>query len=126
MKGSEVYFENQLRDLFDKQSVLQRKMKNFPLKGNKQKQEFININVLACLDELSEILRETAWKNPKYIKYGWKKTQKLNPELFKEEIIDLWHFIINLSLVSGMDSDELYRRFINKNKTNHKRQKDGY
>ena len=37
-------------------------------------------------------MRETAWKNPAKIKYGWKKNQELNEENFKEEIVDLWHF----------------------------------
>lgn len=115
-----------LSALFEKQQKLQEKFKNFPFNTTKNKQEFINLNVLASFDELGEILRETAWKNPKYIKGGWKKNQTLNNELFKEEIIDLWHFVINLSLASGMNSSELYKRFCTKNKINHTRQKQGY
>lgn len=115
-----------LEQLFDKQIILQKKFKNIPFKQQKDRQEFINLNLLACLDELSESMRETAWKNPNYIKHGWKKEQKFNNEKFKEELIDLWHFIINLSLAANLNPEELYRRFCNKNKINHERQKNGY
>ena len=117
---------DKLKEIFDKQKVLQERFGNFPFKDIKHKQEFININILACLDELSETLRETQWKNPDLISCGWKKTQEFNDENFKEELIDLWHFVINLTEASGMDSNELYERFCNKNKVNHKRQDDGY
>lgn len=118
--------KDKLDDIFDKQNILQTRLNNFPFKDLKHKQEFINITILAILDELSETLRETSWKNPNYISCGWKTTQMTNNEQFKEEIIDLWHFIINLTLASGMDPNEFYGRFINKNKVNHKRQDEKY
>lgn len=117
---------DKLNELFLMQNILQTKLHNIPFKNFKHKQEFININILASLDELSESLRETAWKNPKYINCGWKKRQEYNAENFKEELIDLWHFLINLSIASGMDADELHRRFTNKNKINHQRQENKY
>lgn len=118
--------KDMLEQLFDKQIALQTKLNNFPLKDEIARQEFININLLACLDELSEAMRETAWKNPKYIKGGWKTKQEYNQKLFQEEIVDLWHFVINLTLSSGMNAVDLYNGFIDKNKINHQRQKDGY
>ena len=30
---------------------------------------------------------------------------------FKEEIIDLWHFVMNLAIISGMDGNEFYERY---------------
>jgi dimeric dUTPase (all-alpha-NTP-PPase superfamily) len=118
--------ENELKSLFDKQIIFQTRLENLPFKNIKDQQNFININILACLDELSEVLRETAWKNPKYIKGGWKINQELNEDKFKEEIIDLWHFVINLSLAADFTSEELYDMFEDKNKINHKRHNDGY
>ena len=117
---------DKLDSLFEKQINLQTRLKNIPFDDLKHQQEFINITILACLDELAECLRETAWKNPKLINGGWKKHQELNEDLFKEEIIDLWHFVINLSIAAGMDQNELYDRFCNKNKLNHKRQDKNY
>lgn len=117
---------DKLEQLFILQRKFQERMKNFPIQGFKHKQELININILACFDELSEVMRETAWKNPDYIVGGWKQGQLLNHKKFKEEIIDLWHFVINLTLISGMGDDELYGRFLVKNKENHERQDKEY
>ena len=71
-------------------------------------------------------MRETAWKNPHKIKYGWKKTQQLDEEKYKEEIIDLWHFVINLSISAGMTHEEVFERYLGKNKENHTRQNNDY
>lgn len=118
--------KDMLKELFNKQIILQTRLKNIPFRDHTHKQEFINLNILACLDELSETLRETAWKNPDYISCGWKTNQIYNEELFQKELIDLWHFVINLSIASKMDADKLYQLFCDKNKENHKRQDTGY
>ena len=103
-----------LKDIFTRQRELQKRLKN-----DITSQEFINEQILATVDELMEALRETPWKS-------WKKNQTLNEENFKEELIDVWHFLINLSLASGMDSIEVYKRFVGKNQINHKRQDEKY
>jgi len=78
--------KDKLDILFDKQLNLQKKLGEYPFKNFKHKQQFINLNTLAAIDELLEALHETSWKNPKYIKCGWKKTQNFNEEKFKEEL----------------------------------------
>lgn len=105
-----------ITEMFQKQQLFQSELGNINLQGN---QEFINIMTLAAIDELMESLRETPWK-------PWKKKQEFNQEKFKEELIDVWHFVINLSLASGMDERELYERFMLKNAENNNRQKEGY
>lgn len=114
-----------LKKIFEKQLKLQKKL-GYSKKELKFNQEYINLNLLACYDELGEIQRETAWKNPTYIKYGWKKGQDFNMENYKEEIIDLFHFIINLCISANMDHKELLERYLNKNKINQNRKKGGY
>lgn len=99
--------------MFKKQLSLQKKMK---VKFN---QEYINTMTLAAIDELMESLRETPWK-------PWKKNQTFNKEKYKEELIDVWHFLINLSIASGMNYKEVCERFLNKNKVNFNRQNEGY
>ena len=96
------------------------------IKDNSSKQQYINQNILALHEEATEIMRETAYKNPDYVPFGWKKNQNFNNEKFKEEIIDIIHFVLNLAIISGMNSKEIYKRYLGKNKANHKRQKDGY
>lgn len=108
-----------LREIFDKQNVLQLRLETFPLKTSKQRQDFINIQSLALIDEVMESLRETPWK-------PWKKNQEFNESNYKEELVDAWHFLINLTLASGMTPESFHERFINKNNKNHKRQDEGY
>ena len=105
---------DRLTYLFKKQKSLQLKLKN---KINTQ--AFRTIMVLAAIDELTEALRETPWK-------PWKKQQKYNQEKFKEELIDVWHFLINLSLAAELSSNELFLRFKKKHKLNNLRQKQKY
>ena len=110
---------DKLEQLFDKQLVLQMRLNNLPSKDNEHRRQFINMMTIALIDEVMEAIRETPFKD-------WKKNQEFNAEGFKEELVDAWHFLINLSLASGMSSDELYERFINKNKVNHERQDKKY
>jgi dimeric dUTPase (all-alpha-NTP-PPase superfamily) len=107
-----------LKLMFKKQEELQQRLGTFPL-TNENKQEFINIQTLALLDEVHEALRETPWK-------PWKKNKLYNEQLFQEEIVDVWHFLINLTIASGLNHETIVEKFLNKNKENHKRQDGGY
>jgi len=117
--------EDKLKAIFDKQMSLQTRL-GYTQSELLQNQEFININILAMLDELSEALRETQWKNPKVIKYGWKKTQEFNAPKFKDELIDMLHFFVNLCISAGLTHEMLYIRYMSKNRENFKRQDRGY
>lgn len=66
----------------------------------------LRTQVLATLDEVHEALNETGWK-------PWAKSQHFNREAFQGELIDAWHFFMNLMMMSGMTADtmmDLYRR----------------
>lgn len=82
-------------------------------------QEYKEKMVLAAIDELMEMLRATPWK-------PWKINQKYDEENFKEELVDLMHFVMNLMLSCGMSADECAARFIKKNVENHERKIRGY
>jgi len=97
------------------QSHLSRKYK-YEIKAD---QEYINEQTLSLISEALEALRKTNWKR-------WRKTDCSDLEEFRNEIIDIWHFLINLTLVSGMNTDELFYRFIIKNNENWERQRNGY
>ena len=109
-----------LKEMFDLQVDFQSRVCDFPV-FNIQKEhiDYIRSQTLACIDELMEALHNTPWK-------PWKKNQKFDREKFKEELVDVWHFLINLTLASGMGPTSLYQRFIKKNKENNKRQDEGY
>lgn len=120
--------KDKLGEMFAHQYQLQERLDVYKrIAGNdSMKQKYINQMLLACHEEVTEIMRETAYKNPEFVEFGWKKGQQANNDNFKKEIIDLMHFVINLALVSGMDSTEFYERYLNKNKENFVRQDTNY
>lgn len=81
--------------------------------------EIIKNQILALYDEVGEALREVPWK-------PWKVNQVFNVSKFRMELIDVFHFLINLFLLSGMEAIDVFHLFGQKNEINVRRQKDGY
>ncbi len=73
----------------------------------------------ALVHEAIELQRETNWK-------WWKKESVADREKIQEEIIDIWHFLIQISIESGMDSKKIMEKYMEKNEENLKRQIKGY
>lgn len=80
---------------------------------------FIHWNVTALTDELHELLAETSWK-------PWAKGDYINLTAAKSELVDAFHFLMNLAIVLGMDADELEEKYFAKRAKNIKRQEAGY
>jgi dimeric dUTPase (all-alpha-NTP-PPase superfamily) len=62
----------------------------------------------AIIHEVVELQRTTNWK-------WWKKPTKFNEEEAKEELIDIWHFVIQASLELKLTPDDIldeYKRKI--------------
>lgn len=79
---------------------------------------------LAMESEIDEIRREVNWK-------WWKNEKSIDKEALQGEIIDMWHFLISLSLICGLSAEDVYRIYLEKNRENHARQdgistKEGY
>ncbi len=79
---------------------------------------------LAMISELAELLDEVNFK-------WWKNPQELNYDNIKNELIDILHFLTSMCIKVDMNSDEMYQRYIEKNKENFMRQygsssKEGY
>lgn len=92
--------------------------------GHITRQEWMQKEILAMLSELAELLDEVQFK-------WWKNPTPMNEEAAKEELVDILHFFVSMCLKMDMDADELYRRYLEKNKENFDRQKgrtdrDGY
>lgn len=82
-------------------------------------QGYINIMALALEDEIHEALRETPWK-------PWKKNQTMNQENYKKELVDAFHFFMNMCIAGNVTANDLYNGYIEKNKENHERKEAGY
>lgn len=80
---------------------------------------FITWNVLALTDELHELLAETGWK-------PWSTSEHVNLTAARSELIDAFHFFMNLALVLGMDAETIYAGYMRKREKNAKRQAEGY
>ena len=88
---------------------------------------FIRDHYVYLDQELQEMLYEVP-----YFKH-WKDYSKMSPDEImeayakaKEELVDAWHFFMNLMLGLGMTAEELYKGYIKKNKENIRRQEEGY
>jgi dimeric dUTPase (all-alpha-NTP-PPase superfamily) len=111
---------NRQHELFKKQlENSENKMKNL----YEIKEPFNGYRILmlstALVHEAIELQRETNWK-------WWKKEVEINPEKIQEEIIDMWHFLIQISIEAGLDSKKLIEKYIEKNEENLKRQLNDY
>ena len=73
----------------------------------------------ALIHECVELQRETNFK-------WWKKPKDLDYEKIDEEIIDIWHFLIQLSIERGMDPDKVIEIYNKKLDTNIERARGGY
>ncbi len=71
--------------------------------------------VLAMISELSEVLDEVNFK-------WWKNPKPIDSDALKNELVDVLHFFVSMCLKSGMDADELYARYCEKNRENFDRQ----
>jgi hypothetical protein len=87
--------------------------------NDQEKMEWIRWNTLALTDELHEALAETGWK-------PWAKSQHLNRDAFVGELVDSFHFFMNLMIVADCSGDELLDRYFVKRGLNAKRQEQGY
>lgn len=82
--------------------------------------QFIKDMVLALTDELHEILGEVDWK-------PWiQGARKINEDGVKKELVDVYHFFMNLMLSVDMSTDELYKMYMKKRQVNADRQANGY
>lgn len=105
-----------LEKMFLMQLELQQKLGYDPLKYD---QRYFELMYIGCIAELNEMLENTPWK-------PWKKRSKLNKFELTEEVIDLWHFVINITMICGITPGMLFLMFEAKNNTNNKRQENGY
>ncbi len=70
---------------------------------------------LAMLSEMAELLDEVNFK-------WWKNPKPVNEAALKEELVDILHFFLSMCIAAGMDAEEIYRIYLEKNRENVARQ----
>lgn len=90
-----------------------------------QMADFMRWNAWALEDEVHEAMAEVGWK-------PWATSRHINQEAFLKEMVDAYHFFMNLLLCGCQGwspeqiADEFTRRYIAKNAENARRQEVGY
>lgn len=115
-----------LEAMLEMQKALQDRLGSLTFTSELEKTNFIKAHAQYCDQELHEMLRELkyfkSWK-----KYPWtpeEEAQRLANA--REEFIDSFHFILNIAIVLGLDSNSMFALYAKKNNINHERQDNNY
>jgi len=73
----------------------------------------------AIMHEAVELQRTTNWK-------WWKTPTVFDETEAREELIDIWHFVVQASLELNLTPEDILKEYERKNEINRQRQKDGY
>jgi len=73
----------------------------------------------AIIHEAVELQRLTSWK-------WWKHPAPFDAVAAKEEVIDIWHFVVQASIELGMSPSDIVKEYSKKNIINRNRQTSGY
>ena len=87
----------------------------YPLKT----EERISFLCTAITHEAIELQRLTNWK-------WWKSPTDFDLEEAKEELIDIWHFVLQAAIELKMSSDDIVKYYSKKNKINKERKRMKY
>ncbi|MFZ0183464.1 MAG: dUTPase [Nitrosotalea sp.] len=109
--------DDKLDTIFKLQKNLEKMMnlERYP----KDTQGKISALCTAIIHEAVELQRNTNWK-------WWKKPTAFDEAEAREELIDIWHFVIQASLELNMTPDDILKEYQKKNQINRQRQIDGY
>ena len=79
----------------------------------------ISVLCTAIMHEAIELQRTTNWK-------WWKTPTAFNEVEAKEELIDIWHFLIQASIELNLSPEDILKEYQRKNEINRQREKSGY
>lgn len=85
----------------------------------REKQERISALCTAIIQEAAELQATTNWK-------WWKRQTEFDEASAREELIDIWHFVVQASLELGLSPADVLDEYRRKNSINIERQKKGY
>jgi dimeric dUTPase (all-alpha-NTP-PPase superfamily) len=117
-----------LEYLFRKQNELHQTLATHsPSNGSQYSKKFTSLSkeerlsalCTAIIHEAVELQRLTNWK-------WWKKAVEFDKNHAKEELIDIWHFVVDASIELEMTPHDILTAYIAKNQINRDRQRNGY
>lgn len=119
---------NMFEHMLQKQREFQERLgSDFDALSAKERVAFIKEHSIHLNQEVNEMLYELPhfkpWKD--YSALTEADEQKMLQKA-KMELIDAWHFFMNMALGLGMSAEEFYAMYLAKNSENHRRQDAGY
>ena len=113
-------YMDKLENIFELQEQLNKRIGvDMSEMNDDERSKWILNYVRAMQQELAELTDSVPWK-------WWAKYQEFDKQNAKVEIVDLFHFLISLAQVMGMDAGDIHDAYLKKNKVNHERQNSGY
>ena len=109
--------QDRLDTIFELQKGLSEMMKldRYP----KDSEGRISALSTAIMHEAVELQRTTNWK-------WWKTPTNFDVSEAREELIDIWHFVVQASLELNLTPDDIVEEYKKKNEINRERQRTGY
>lgn len=111
---------DQLRELFRLQRALNERI-GVHTEGltPEQRVAWVLNYCRAMSQEIAELTDSVPWK-------WWAKYQRFDEQNARVEVVDLFHFLISLAQVLGMNADDVFQAYLKKNQVNFQRQDSGY
>lgn len=111
---------DKLDEIFALQAALNRRI-GVELDGldDAAKAKWVLNYTRAMQQELAELVDSVPWK-------WWAKYQAFDEQNARVEVVDLFHFLVSLAQVLGMQPEDLHAAYVKKNQVNHARQETGY
>lgn len=125
--------EDRLKLIFDRQRKLMEKYHDIELKNKCLQTGDVPVDIQTTLGQ--QRLKDFAWRLTEEIGEAmsclknkpWKQTHmETDVEHYKEEIIDAFHFFVELCILSGIDENDLFKIYLFKNEVNRFRQRSNY
>ena len=113
--------QDMLKEMFRMQTELNKRIGvNTPDKMTEEDQiKWILNYCRAMTQEIAELTDSVPWK-------WWAKYQTFDKQNARVEVVDLFHFLISLAEILGMNAEDVFEYYTQKNKVNFKRQETGY
>lgn len=118
--------EDNLQYIMDCQRKFQGRFgQDFTKMSDKERVDFIKTHGYFIIEELVELFRECPFHKPWKDYSDWSDEKILEQWLTaQEEYIDVFHFVVNVGIALGLDSNEILRMYKEKNKVNIERQEN--
>ena len=99
----------EMQEALNRDIVEKRKLHDIP------DEKWIQMQTLAMMSEMAELIDEVNFK-------WWKNPKPVNSDNVKDELVDILHFFVSMCLRAHMSPEELFERYLAKNKENFDRQ----